>query len=176
MNLQRCLNQLLGPADHREKMDIARRLESFTDDSQVMDVLCTTAVYTDHHGLREVLLDVLKTNPTGATVRFSDYALWSKDPLTRRHALINLSLMGCREAKNAVISGLCDPDASVRKAAAMNAGLYDDQSMHMALDHYFEKHRFELTLSFIEDGFDALSNRTVCSERDEVSRWELKPR
>lgn len=152
MDLQHNLNQLMGFEDNHTKIDIARRLEAFTDDSRVMDVLCTAAVYTDHHELREVLLDVLKTNPAGAFTRFSDCALWSKDPVARKHALINLSLMGCREATDAVISGIYDPDASVRQAAAMSAGLYDDKSVRLALENYFENHRFELTLSFIADG------------------------
>ena len=156
MDLQHCLDQLMGLSDNQTKMETARRLETFTDNSKVMDVLCTAAVYTDHHGLREVLLDVLKNNPAGAYVRFSDYALWSKDPVARKHALVNLSLMGCREAKNAVISGLYDPDASVRKAAAMSAGLYDDKNVQLVLEHYFETHRLELTFSFISGGLNAM--------------------
>jgi hypothetical protein len=148
MNLQHCLDQLMGAADIETKKTLARRLATFTDDSQVLDVLCTTAVDTDHHDLREVLIDVLKSNPSGAYVRFSDVALWSKDPVARKHALMNLNLMGCRNAKDAVISGLYDPDASVRKAAAMSAGLYEDRGVHIALENYFEKHHAGLTLSF----------------------------
>jgi HEAT repeat protein len=92
-------------------------------------------------------------------MRFSDYALWSKDPVARKHALMNLSLMGCRHAKDAVISGLYDPDASVRRAAAMSAGLYDDKGVHMALEHYFEKHRYDLTVSFVDGGLEYLGKR-----------------
>ena len=143
MDLQYRLNQLMGFEDNLTKMETARQLEPFTDDSRVMDVLCTAAVYTDHHGLREVLLKVLKTNPKGAYIRFSDYVLWSKDPVARKYALINLSLMECQEAPDAVISGLFDPDASVRKAAAMSAGLYEDKSVDMALEHYFESYRLD---------------------------------
>ncbi len=152
MDLQDCLNQMMSLADNHTKIEIARRLKAFTAESRVMDVLCTAAVYTDHHELREVLLEVLKTNSAGAAIRFSDYALWSKDPLARRHALMNLGLMGCRDAKNAVISGLYDPDASVRKAAAMSAGLYDDNGVHKALEHYFEHNRLELTFSLLDSG------------------------
>jgi hypothetical protein len=89
MDLQYRLNQLMGFADNRTKMETARQLEPFTHDSRVMDVLCTAAVYTDHHELREVLLEVLKTNPSGAYTRFSNVALWSKDPVGRKYALIN---------------------------------------------------------------------------------------
>ena len=176
MHFQDDLNLLMGFAENRKKIDIARRMEPFTDDSRVMDVLCTTAIYTDHHALREVLLDVLKTNPAGAFVRFSDYALWSKDPVARKHALINLSLMGCRKAQDAVISGLYDPDASVRQAAAMSAGLYDDIGVRAALERYFENHWFELTLSFIADGVDAIRKRTRRSDAAERMSMALKPR
>jgi hypothetical protein len=168
MNLQHCLNQLMSLADNQTKMETARRLESFTDNTKVMDVLCTAAVYTDHHGLREVLLDVLKNNPAGAYARFSDYALWSKDPVARKHALMNLNLMGCRVAIDAVISGLYDPDASVRKAAAMSAGLYDDKNVQMVLEHYFETHRFELTFSFITGGLDLMRKKAEHHDTEDL--------
>ena len=173
MNLQHCLNQLMSLADNQKKMETARRLESFTDNTKVMDVLCTAAVYTDHYGLREVLLDVLKNNLAGAYARFSDYALWSKDPVARKHALMNLNLMGCREAIDAVISGLYDPNASVRKAAAMSAGLYDDKNVQIALEHYFETHRFELTFAFIGDGMRSMSKRPECSDEKESSNMPV---
>jgi hypothetical protein len=67
-------------------------------------------------------------------------------------------LLGSKTAKNAVISGLHDPDASVRRAAAMSTGLYDDKDVLDALERYFERHRFGLTLSFIGDGIAALKN------------------
>ena len=168
MDLQQRLNQLMGPTDNRTKMKIARRLRAFTGDSQVMDVLCTTAVYTDHHELRDVLLDVLKADPAGACVRFSDYARWAQDPVARAHALMNLGLMGCRGAKDAVINGLYDPDAAVRKAAAMSAGLYDDRSVLLALEHYFESSRFDLTLSFFADGLRLLRRKAARPDNDDL--------
>lgn len=152
MNLDDYLDQLNWPGDTPANIEAAHSLEAFTDDSRVMDVLCAAAVHTDSHTLREVLLKVLKTNTAGAYARFSDVALWSKKPLERKHALMILSLMGCGSAKNAVISGLYDPDASVRKAAAMNVGLYDDKDVKHSLERYFERHGYDLTLALIAEG------------------------
>ena len=123
MDLRGYILQIIGLSEVREKISAARALASFTDDAQVTAALCETAVYTTSHRLREVLIDVLKSNPAGACLRFSDYALWAPVPSCRKWALVNLSLLDCREAKEAVIGGLSDPDAAVRKAAAMNAGL-----------------------------------------------------
>lgn len=159
MNPQDCLNLLTGPADHRAKMEAARSLATLVKESQVMDVLCKAAVTTTHRGLRDVLLDVLKANPAGACKRFSDIALQAKDPAKRKHALTNLRLLDCREAKQAVIGGLYDPVASVRKAAAMSAVGYGDRSVHMALEHYFESRRFEHVLSLIINGMNAILNK-----------------
>ena len=86
---------------------------------------------------------------------------------------MNLNLMGCREAIDAVISGLYDPNASVRKAAAMSAGLYDDKNVQIALEHYFETHRFELTFAFIGDGMRSMSKRPECSDEKESSNMPV---
>lgn len=158
MNIQQHIDQLISPTDSLRKIEAARCLAPYTDDSHVMDMLCAEAVYTTSNSVREVLIDVLKTNPAGAYQRFSNEALWSKNPAVRKWALANLSLMGCREAKNAVISGLHDPDGSVRKAAALSTGLYMDTDMQNEFEHFFEKHRFDLALSFIADGLKAIRN------------------
>jgi HEAT repeat protein len=70
-----------------------------------------------------------------------------------------------------VISGLSDPDASVRKAAALNTGLYDDKDVLDAQERYFEKHRFGLTLSFIGDGIAALKTK---SDRLDDAEYAIK--
>jgi hypothetical protein len=159
MSLQEYLDQLIGPSTNQKKIGAAHCLAPFTHDSRVMDALCEAAVSTNSHKVRETLIDVLKTNSAGAGMRFSDDALWSKDPVVRKWALVNLSLLGCSDAKQAVINGLNDPDASVRKAAAMNAGLYADKDVHNELERYFENHRFGLTLSFISEGFKVIGKR-----------------
>lgn len=171
MDLQKHIDQVNGLSGDHLTIQAALVLASFTEDRQVMDALCEAAVSTPSHKVREALIDVLKNNPTGACKRFSDYALWSNNPSCRKWALVNLSLMACRAAKNAVISGLSDPDTSVRKAAAMSTGLYDDKDVLDAQERYFESHRFGLTLSFIGDGIAALKHQ---SERLDDTEYAVK--
>jgi hypothetical protein len=45
--------------------------------------------------------------------------------------------MECRLARDAVLSGLRDRARSIRFAAALNAGLYDDSEFVEALDDVF---------------------------------------
>ena len=159
MDQQLLIDQVLGLSSDHQTIQAARVLASCTDDSQVVDALCKAAVCTTRHEVREALLEVLKVNPADACKRFADVALWSPTPSCRKWALINLSLMGCNTAKNAVISGLHDPDASVRRAAAMSTGLYDDKDVLDEQERYFERHRFGLTLSFIGEGIATLKNK-----------------
>lgn len=56
-------------------------------------------------------------------------------------ALINLSLMECRNAKKAVMQGLNDPHRSIRIAAAFNTGLYCDSDVVNSLELFFERNR-----------------------------------
>jgi len=169
MELQPFINQLVNPADDTQAIEAARALETFTDDARVMDALCTAAVRTDNYKLRETLIEVLKTNPAGASIRFSDNALWSQNPTVRKWALVNLCLMRCRDAKDAVISGLYDVDASVRKAAAMNTGLYNDTDVQGALELYFANYQLDLTLSLIADGLNNPANGTTHRGDDDIS-------
>lgn len=169
MNYDTHINRLLNPLDNAGAIDAARMLADSTNNSRVMDALCAAAVCTDSHKLRDVLIDVLKTNRAGACIRFSDDALWSKNPMVRKWALVNLSLLRCRDAKNAVISGLYDVDADVRKAAALNTGLYDDTDVQDALERYFENHRLDLTLSLIAGGLNGTRNNGRHPEEDDVS-------
>jgi hypothetical protein len=91
---------------------------------------------------------MLKGNQGEANRRFSHIAIHAEDPDDRRWALINLSLMACRNAKEAVMQGLNDPYRSVRIAAAFNAGLYSDQDVVNSLELFFERNR----PSFVSDG------------------------
>ena len=45
--------------------------------------------------------------------------------------------MECRKVKDAVLAGLKDPADSIRIAAALNAGRYDDEKLLEALDDFF---------------------------------------
>lgn len=134
------INKIMGCPEINEKIEAARCLISFVHEPLVMDVLCDAAVTTTSQKFRGVILEVLKSRAEEACKRFSDAVLWSKSSAVRRWALVNLSLMGCRDAQNAVISGLYDPDASVREAAVRNIDLYADKGVRKVFDHYFKTH------------------------------------
>ena len=118
-------------------------------DGKVLDLLCKNAVETRHYDIREALINLLKNNSEEANLRFVDYALHSSDSGHRRWALVNLGLMECRTAKEAVLKGLQDPDVEVRMAAALNAGLYSDKDVLKALEHFFETSRFACVHNFV---------------------------
>ncbi len=138
MQLHQYINQIIGCHEISEKIAAARCLISFIHEPLAMDVLCEVAVTTTSQKFRKVLLEVLRNRAEEAQKRFSDAVLWSNSSFVRRWALVNLSLMGCSDAKNAVISGLYDPNASVREAAVRNIGLYTDEEVRMVFDHYFK--------------------------------------
>ena len=128
------------------KMDIIRQLGPYINDAKVLDALCREAVETDSHRVRDALIQILKGNPVEASRRFSQIAICANYPAHRRWALISLSLMECRDAKEAVMNGLRDRHRSVRIAAAFNAGLYDDREVVNALELFFERDRFWLVI------------------------------
>jgi hypothetical protein len=128
------------------KINAIRPSGALIRDAKVLDTLCREAIETDSHRFREALIKILKSNPDEANRRFSEIAICAKDPTHRRWALINLSLMECDDAKEAVIQGLRDTHRSVRFAAAFNAGLYTDSDVVNALELFFERNRFLLVL------------------------------
>jgi hypothetical protein len=123
-------------------------IQQVETEGKVLDLLCKNAVETRHYDIREALINLLKNNSEAANLRFIDYVLHSPDSGHRRWALVNLSLMECRTAKDAVLKGLRDPDIEVRMAAALNAGLYDDKEVLKALEHFFETSRFACVRNF----------------------------
>lgn len=136
MQVQQSINQIIASSETGEKIEAARNLTPFLHEPRVMEALCEAALTTTSQRLRHVLIDVLRSRSDEAYKRFSDEALWSKSPTVRKWALVNLRMMECRDAKNAVISGLYDPDASVREAAMQNVELYADNGVRMAFDYY----------------------------------------
>ena len=145
--LEHCLKRA---STREELMAAAHQIRQVAMDSIVLDSLCKVAVETKHDDVREALIDILKYNPEEANKRFMDYAIQSPNANRRRWALVNLSLMECRTAKNAVLHGLQDSDRKVRMAAAMNAGLYDDNEVLAALEHFFTTNRFACVLGFTD--------------------------
>jgi hypothetical protein len=145
--LEQCLKQA---STREELMAAAHRIRQVATDSSVLDLLCKAAVETKHYDVREALIDILKNNREKANKRFIDYALHSPNANRRRWALINLSLMECRTAKKAVLEGLKDPQKKARIAAALDAGLYGDQEVLAALEHFFTTNRFACVLGFTD--------------------------
>lgn len=137
---------LIETSEDHLKINAICQLVSYIDDSKVLDALCCEAIETDSHRIREALIKTLKGNQEEANRRFSRIAICAKNPTHRRWALINLSLMECCYAKEAVMQGLRDTHRSVRFAAAFNAGLYYDSDVVNALELFFERNRFLLVL------------------------------
>jgi hypothetical protein len=122
------------------------------DDRQKIETARALASYTDQPRVMDALCETV-VNATNHTVR---------------EAIIDiLKTHNCREAKDAVISGLYDPDADVRKAAAMNAGLYADENVKEALEQYMHNHRLDLSLSLIADRLKSIRNRTGLPDEDD---------
>jgi hypothetical protein len=147
----RQLEQCLKKASTREELMAAtHRIRQIASDSSVLSSLCKAAIETKHHDVREALIEILKNNAEEACKGFSDYAIQSPNANRRRWALVSLSLMECRTAKEAVLHGLQDSERKVRVAAAMNAGLYDDKEVLAALEHFFTTNRFACVLGFTD--------------------------
>ena len=149
MNKLELMIRLNEVSEDHFKVDAIRQLGPYIEDPKVLDALCREAIETDSHRVREALIKTLKANPEEANRRFSRIAICAKNPTHRRWALINLSLMECCYAKEAVMQGLQDTHRSVRFAAAFNAGLYYDSDVVNALELFFERHRFLLVLDSV---------------------------
>lgn len=143
LELIKLLNEV--SEDHL-KVSAIRRLGPHINDAKVLDALCHEAIETVSPCVRDELIRALKNNQSEANRRFSRIAICAKDSTHRRWALINLSLMECDDAKEAVIQGLRDTHRLVRFAAAFNAGLYYDSDVVNALELFFERNRFLLVL------------------------------
>ena len=146
MDKRSLINLVNTVSEDHLKINAIRQSGPYIKDPKVLDRLCREAIETNNHRFREALIKTLKGSPDEANRRFSQIALCAKDPAHRRWALINLSLMACRDAKEAVMQGLRDSHRSVRIAAAFNVGLYDDSDMVNAFEIFFERNRFSLVL------------------------------
>ena len=141
MDKRSLINLINTVSEDPLKIDAIRRIGPSINDPDVLDELCREAIETDNHRVREALIKTLKGNEDEANRRFAVTASCAKNPTHRRWALINLSLMECRDAKNAVMQGLQDPHRSVRIAAAFHAGLYCDSDALNAFELFFERDR-----------------------------------
>lgn len=150
MNQHQLEGCLIKTTTLKEQVTAKDQNRQITMDNSVLFSLCKNAVETKDYKFREALIEILKNNAEEACKCFSDYAIQSSNANQRRWALVNLSLMECRTAKEAVLHGLQDPVRKVRMAAALNAGLYDDQEVLAALQHFFTTNRFECVLGFTD--------------------------
>ena len=141
MNKQSLMVLLNTVSEDNSTIDTILQLGPYIDDEKVVDVLFRKAIETDDYLVREALIKTLKGNPYEANRRFTRIAICAKDPIYRRWAFINLSLMGCSNAKDAVMQGLRDPQRSVRIAAALNIGLYCESDVVNELELFFERNR-----------------------------------
>ena len=165
MSFRRYLSQFVDNAETGEKIKAAQKLAPYLHEPQVMDVLCEAAMKTTSHRFRNTLLNLLLHRPGDAKRRFSNAVLWSKCRIERKWALVNLKLMGCNDAGSAVVSGLYDPDTSVREAAELNICLYSDKDLQTVFDHYFETHCSDENIASLSMNNDPMtSNRTVFAD------------
>ena len=156
MDKRSLINLVNTVSEDHLKIDAIHPSGAYIKDAKVLDALCREAIETDSHRFREALIKTLKGNPDEANRRFSQIALCAKDPRHRRWALINLSLMECRDAKEAVMKGLRDTHRSVRIAAAFNTGLYDDSDIVNAFEIFFERNRFSLVVDGLRQAAKSL--------------------
>ena len=146
MDKRSLINLVNTVSEDHLKINAIRQSGPYLRNAKILDALCREAIETDSHRFRDALIKTLKGNPEEANRRFAQIALCAKNPAHRRWALINLSLMECRDAKEAVMQGLRDTHRSVRIAAAFNTGLYDDSDVVNAFEIFFERNRFSLVL------------------------------
>ena len=124
------------------KIRAVDQLKPHLDNCLVLTALCCASLKTDSARLREHLIAALRSAATIANLCFKHAAERSNCARTRRWAFLNLSMMGCRTAKQAVIAGLNDPKREVWEAAALNIGLYQDHDYLLEVERFFERHRF----------------------------------
>ena len=156
MDKRSLINLVNTVSEDHLKINAIRQLDPNIKDADVLNALCREAIETDSHRVRDALIRTLKGNQDEANRRFSQIAIYAKDTTHRRWALINLSLMECHDAKEAVMQGLRDTHRSVRIAAAFNAGLYDDSDVVNALELFFERDRFLLVLDGVRQAGKSL--------------------
>jgi hypothetical protein len=169
------LIQLLQTAEDESTAMLAiRQLERYLTDPAIFNLLCAFAVATDNPVLRHALLKSLDTHAEAAARRFVKYVHRSRNPRIRRWALINLALMACRTAQDAVLEGLLDGNRAVRRAAAENAGLYTETAVQSALEDFYEKHRFDLVLECLRQGIKLRGRRPAhIADRHWIAPLEL---
>jgi hypothetical protein len=123
----------------KEAIGYAQRHSS----EEMIKVLCQVAIETMDHEVRCAILEILKTKHLEtASGLFAHYAE-TGSKRERKWALVNLSMIECKTQRSIVLKGLKDPSAQVRRSAALNAGLYQDDDFLREIIIYFETHRHD---------------------------------
>ena len=140
------IHTLRCDGDHAEKLSAARQLQAHLCDIDVIRALCFESIKTDSHKLRACIIGILKNRSHIANRCFAYIAVHGRRTAVRKWALVNLSLMECNDAKEAVIKGLRDTSKAVQGAAALNIGLYHDPEFQKEVERFFKKNRLEYVI------------------------------
>lgn len=157
MNKLRLVHTLRSDCSHANKLSAARQLQAHLCDIDVIRALCFESIKTDSHKLRACIIGILKNRSHIANKCFAYIATHGRRTAVRKWALVNLSLMECNDAKEAVIKGLKDTSKAVQGAAALNIGLYHDPEFQKEVERFFKKNRLEyviFNLCHRDDGFN----------------------
>jgi HEAT repeat protein len=146
MNKHQLVHTLRSDCNQANKLSAARQLQAQLYDIDVIRALCFESIKTDSHKLRACIIGILKNRPHIANKCFSYIAMHARRTAVRKWALVNLSLMECIDAKEAVIKGLRDTSKAVQSAAALNIGLYHDPEFQKEVERFFNKNRLEYVI------------------------------
>ena len=146
MNKHQLVHTLRCDSGHAEKISAARQLQAHLCDIDVIRALCFESIKTDSHKLRACIIGILKNRSHLANKCFAYIAMHARRTGVRKWALVNLSLMECVDAKEAVIKGLSDTSKAVQSAAALNIGLYHDPEFQKEVERFFKKNRLEYVI------------------------------
>ena len=160
MNKETLIATLFRDIDESKKFSAIRQLEGFLSETDVILALCLVALQTESHELRSSIIQTLKGKADKVNPYFAHMAVNAGNATLRKWALVNLSLMECRSAKAAVISGLRDSSRLVQQAAALNIGLYRDADFLKEVEKFFERN------SSIEILFDSLDTVPLSPNKD----------
>jgi hypothetical protein len=146
MNKHRLVHILRSDCKQADKLAAARQLQAHLCDIDVIRALCFESIKTDSHKLRACIIGILKNRSHIANKCFAFIAMHARQTAVRKWALVNLSLMECNDAKEAVIKGLQDTSKAVQSAAALNIGLYHDPEFQKEVERFFNKNRLEYVI------------------------------
>lgn len=155
--------------DFQSTIEAVNMLNKSKNDKRLLEDMYRMTIENRSHSLTEAINVALNKNDSEACRRICDIALNFEDSTCRRWALVYLSLMEYRDAREAVLAGLRDPDPSVQLAAAFNTSLYcGDDDIREAAKIFFERRR----IFFVLDGWCRLIKH--CTKKMSNPKKEFK--